>query len=120
MELVPMIVVTVVGAIGFFLMLSAFVMVGRRGGWPKAMKIDARGHWPTPRLLMCIGALSSVALAFIFVPGMVPWWDYSSPYAVWAYGVVFGFLLGFGLRPLLLIERRPSESRSGDDRGSSA
>jgi hypothetical protein len=98
MELIPAIVMTVFGVIGFCLMLVAFVLVGRRGGWQQAMKPDAAGHWPAPRLLMLVGALLGFAFALaMFVPGVVPWWDYSPPYAAWGLGVVFGFGLGFGV-----------------------
>jgi multisubunit Na+/H+ antiporter MnhB subunit len=87
MELVPVIAIGAVGAVGFCLMLTAFVMVGRRGGWQQAMKPDARGHWPAPRLLMLIGALLGVVFALLlFIPGVIPWWDYSSPYRTWGDG----------------------------------
>jgi hypothetical protein len=122
MELVPIIAITAVGAVGFCLMLAAFVMVGRRGGWQQAMKPDARGHWPAPRLLMLVGAALGAAFGLLlFVPGVVPWWDYSSPSAAWGLGVVFGFGLGFGVGILswrVLLARR-GHAR-GADRGPQA
>jgi hypothetical protein len=118
MELVPPIIMTAVGVIGLCLMLAAFVMVARRGGWQQAMKPDAGGHWPAPRLLMLIGALLGTAFALaLFVPGVVPWWDYSSPYAAWGQGVVFGFLIGFGLTNFYWSKRLAKrEQPSGADR----
>jgi hypothetical protein len=119
MEFVPIIAVTVVGAVGFCLMLAAFVMVGRRGGWQHALTPDARGRWPAPRLLMLVGAVLGAAFGLLlFVPGAVPWWDYSSPSAGWGRGVVFGFGLGFGsgiLYGRVLLARR--EHARGAGRG---
>jgi hypothetical protein len=75
---------------------------------------NARGHWQAPRLLMFVGAvLGAVFGLLMFVPGMVPWWDYSSPYAAWWLGVVSGFGLGFALgilywRVLLAKREQPS------------
>lgn len=119
MELVPIIALLVLGAVGFCLMLAAFVMVGRRGGWQQALRSDAHGHWPAPRRLMFAGALLCTAFGLgMFVPGVVPWWDYSSPYAGWGLGVTFGFGLGFGAGGLywrtLLGGREPLR---GGDRG---
>jgi hypothetical protein len=95
MELVPVIAIAAVGAVGFCLMLTAFVIVGRRGGWQQAMKPDSRGHWPAPRLLMLIGALLGVVFALLLlIPGVIPWWDYSSPSGTWGMGVVFGIAVG--------------------------
>jgi hypothetical protein len=118
MELVPVIVMTAVGVIGICLMLAAFVMADRRGDWQQAMKPDPRGHRPTPRLLLLIGALLGTAFALsVFVPGVVPWWDYSSPYAAWGQGVVFGFLIGFGLANFYWSKRLAKrEQPSGADR----
>src|SRR5205823_4991201 len=97
-ELVPVIATAAVGAVGFCLMLTAFVMVGRRGGWQQAMRPDARRHWPAPRLLMLIGALLGVVFALLpLIPGVIPWWNYSSPYDTWAMGVVFGIIVGCGV-----------------------
>jgi hypothetical protein len=119
MELVPIIALVVAGTVGCCLMLAAFVMIGRRGGWQQAMKPDARGRWPAPRRLMLIGAVLGAAFSLaLFVPGVVPWWDYSGPYAGWGYGVVFGFILGFGSGIFywrVLLARR--EHASGVDRG---
>jgi hypothetical protein len=122
MELVPIIVIFAIGAVGLCLMLAAIVIVGRQGGWQQAMKSDARGHWPAPRLLMFIGALLGWAFGLgFFVPGVVPWWDYSSPYAAWGLGVGFGLLIGFGLHNIyrkVSLARR--EHQSGVDRAPQA
>ncbi len=98
MEIVPAIVLTAVGAVGFCLMLAAFGMVGRRGGWQQAMRPDAHGHWPAPRRFMLVGALLGYLFALgMFIPGVIPWWDNSAPYDAWSLGVVFGLGLGFSL-----------------------
>ena len=44
------------GLVGFTLMIVAFVMVARQGGWTQAMHPDPQGRWPLPRRLMCAGA----------------------------------------------------------------
>jgi hypothetical protein len=114
MELVPIIAITAVGAVGLWLMLAAFVMVGRRGGWQQAIKPDARGHWPAPRNLMLVGAVLGAAFGLLmFVPGVVPWWDHSSPYDAWGLGVVFGLGLGFGLAVFCVPSLRASRERPG-------
>jgi hypothetical protein len=94
MEFIPVIAMVGVGAIGFCLMLVAFVMVGFRGGWQQAMKPDERGPWPPPRRLMLAGAsLGFVFSLLLFVPGVIPWWTYSSPFHACGMGVAFGGLL---------------------------
>jgi hypothetical protein len=50
------------GLVGFTLMIVAFVMVARHGGWTQAMQPDPQGRWPLPRRLMCAGA----GLGFLF------------------------------------------------------
>jgi hypothetical protein len=98
MEFIPVFAIAAVGGVGFCLMLTAFVMVGFRGGWQQAMKPDERGNWPPPRRLMLVGASLAVVFALLmFVPGVIPWWDYSSPYRTWGLGVVFGIVVGCGL-----------------------
>lgn len=89
MEHVPFFVVLAIGCVGFVLMVAAFVLVARRGGWPRAMQADAEGRWPLPRKLMFAGAsLGCLFGMLIFVPGVIPWWEYS-----WGHGAVFGFFL---------------------------
>jgi hypothetical protein len=98
MELIRLITMVAVGVVGLGLMAAAFAMANQRGGWQQAMRPNALGHWPMPRLLMFMGALLGVVFGLLLLlPGALPWWDYFSPYAAWGYGAVFGFLLGFGL-----------------------
>ena len=95
MELIPVIAITTLGGVGLCLMLTAFIMICFRGGWQQAMMPDDRGPWPPPRRLMLAGAsLGVVFPLLLFVPGVIPWWDYSSPYGTWGMGVVFGIVLG--------------------------
>ena len=95
MDLLPLIVITVTGAVGFCLMLAAFVLVARRGGWQRAMQPGARGRWPAPRRLMFVGAVLCLAYGLaVLLPGVVPWWDYSSPWTTWVLGAFFGFGAG--------------------------
>jgi ABC-type antimicrobial peptide transport system permease subunit len=47
---------------------------------------------------MLAGALLGVVFALLlFVPGVIPWWNYSSPFGTWGLGVVFGFAIGCGV-----------------------
>jgi hypothetical protein len=78
MELIPVIAVAVVGAVGFCLMLAAFVVVGRRGGWQQAMRPTPEAPWPLPRRLMVIGAALGVlfgvsVVVLSLIPGGIPW-----------------------------------------------
>jgi hypothetical protein len=92
MDLLPIIAVLATGGLGFCLMLAAFVIVTRRGGWQQAMQPDAPGRWPLPRYLLLIGAsLGCLFPMLMSVPGVVPWWDYSEWYTrLPALGVVLG------------------------------
>jgi hypothetical protein len=74
----PLLVFTAVGLVGFTLMIVAFVMVARQGGWAQAMQPDPQGRWPLPRRLMCAGAGLGVLFAVIclilyFISGGLPW-----------------------------------------------
>jgi hypothetical protein len=114
MQLVPIIAIAGVGAVGFCLMLAAFFMVSRRGGWQQAMQPTAQNRWPAPRLLMLIGAGLGAAFGLLmFVPGVAPWWEHSSPSDAWARGVVFGLGLGFGLGIACAQAFRASRERPG-------
>ena len=45
------------GAVGFCLMIAAFVMTAIQGGWNKSIQQPiAEGRWPMPRRLMLVGA----------------------------------------------------------------
>jgi hypothetical protein len=78
MELVPVLVCAAVGLVGFCLMLTAFVLVARQGGWQPAMQGLPGGRWPLPRRLMFTGALLGVLfglsyLVLSLIPGGIPW-----------------------------------------------
>lgn len=92
MELLPIIAVLTIAGVGFCLMLAAFIMVARRGGWQQAMPADAHGRWPLPRYLMLIGAFLGCLFPLLMsVPGVVPWWDYSQWYTrLPALGIALG------------------------------
>jgi len=97
MELIPTVVALAIGLVGFGLMIAAFVSVCQRGSWQQAMRPEAGGRWPPPRKLMVAGAaLVWLFAALMFIPGVVPWWDYS-----WGHGVGFGFVLGSAFYPLM-------------------
>jgi len=94
MELLPLIVITTVGAVGFGLMLAAFVLAARSRASRQGLRTENDGRWPVPTRLMFAGALLGALFCLLmFVPGAVPWWDYSSPYVTWVQGAVFGSLL---------------------------
>jgi hypothetical protein len=61
----PLLVLIAPGLVGFTLMIVAFVMVARQGGWTPAMQPDPQGRWPLPRRLMCAGAGLGVLFAVI-------------------------------------------------------
>ena len=68
-----------IGAIGVCLMVLAFVLIVRQGGWQPAIQQSiAEGRWPLPRRLLLFGA--SLALLFAagmtilrIIPGGIPW-----------------------------------------------
>jgi hypothetical protein len=89
---IPILVVLGIAVLGLSLMLAAFVLMARRGGWEPAMQPDAQGRWPLPRYLMLAGASLGCLFALLLsVPGVVPWWDYSQWYT-WLPGL--GVALG--------------------------
>src|SRR6516165_3445327 len=98
MELLPIIAVLATAGVGFCLMLAAFVIIARRGGWQHAMQPDAQGCWPLPRYLLLIGASLGCLFALLMsVPGMVPWWDYSEWYTrLPVLGVVLALAVAVG------------------------
>ena len=106
MELLPILAVLAIASVGLCLMLTAFVLVARCGGWQQAMQSNAQGRWPLPRYLMLIGAsLGCLFPLLMSVPGVVPWWDYSQWYTrLPALGVVLGVAVVVGT--LLLSRRR--------------
>ena len=77
-SLLPILSATLIGFVGFCLMLAAFALIARRGSWILAMQPDPQGNWPLPRRLMVIGAslsvLFSAILSLLFlIPGGIPW-----------------------------------------------
>jgi len=76
---IAVIVDAAVGAIGLCLMLAAFVLVARRGGWKKAISEPANERrWPAQRVLMLAGAVlgvlfSAMLVILWLVPGGIPW-----------------------------------------------
>jgi hypothetical protein len=91
MELLPVIIIIAIGAVGFCLMLAAFVLAALSRAGRQGMRIDNDGRWPLPTRLMFAGALLAILFGLLlFLPGAIPWWDYSSPYFTWVQGAVFG------------------------------
>lgn len=107
----PMLAAIVVGLFGFCLMMTAFVMVARRGDWKQAMQSKPDGRWSLPRYLMFAGALLGVAFAcaiglLFSIPGGIPWNDkphWSNAVAVFLPTIVA--LWYFVLRPSLASRR---------------
>lgn len=94
MEHVPIFLALGMGVFGFFLMVTALVMIGL-GGWQRAGQPGSGSRWQLPRRLFLVGAIFSFCFTFLFLmPGVVPWWDYSSPWTNWLNGVFCGFALG--------------------------
>ena len=52
-----------IGIAALSLMIWAFALIARNGGWVKAMKRTDDGRWPTARWLILAGALLGVAFA---------------------------------------------------------
>ena len=101
---VPILIVAIIGLVGVFLMIAAFALIARRGGWQQAMQPDAPGRWPLPRYLMLIGALLGCLFPVLMsVPGVVPWWDYSNWYTEMP---ALAFFLSAALVGLRLVVRR--------------
>jgi hypothetical protein len=111
MELLPLIVITAIGAVGFCLMLAAFVLAARSRTGRQNLRTENDGRWPLPTRLMFAGALLGTLFGLLlFVPGMIPWWDYSSPLVTWLQGTVFGAVLASVCWSLLTrreLPRRP-------------
>jgi hypothetical protein len=76
MGAMPLIVVTGVGAVGFALMMAAYVLAA----WKPLAVQPAEGavSWPLPRRLIFLGALLGVVFGFLMsvlmlIPGGIPW-----------------------------------------------
>jgi hypothetical protein len=65
--------VMAVAAVGFCLLLVAFGMIVRRGGWQPALRLTTEGRWPLPRRLLltgaALGALSRLLMVFLGLAG---------------------------------------------------
>ena len=67
------------GAVGFCLMIAAFVLIAIQGGWDKSIQQPiAEGRWPLPRRLLlagaCLGALFAVGVSALrMIMGPFPW-----------------------------------------------
>jgi hypothetical protein len=53
-------------------------------------------------------ALGYLFGALMFLPGVIPWWEYS-----WGHGLVFGFFLGVPFYPLVLWMTRQHTQNQG-------
>jgi len=68
------------GAVGFCLMMAAFVVITRQG-WKQAIQQPiAEGRWTPARRLMLVGAALGATFAIgiailAFVPGGIPWFN---------------------------------------------
>jgi hypothetical protein len=87
-SILPILTATVVGSIGFCLMVAAFLLVAQQGGWRQAMQSGPEGRWSLPRRLMFAGAVLCmvfcvVVLLLFAIPGGIPWADSSG----WSYAV---------------------------------
>ncbi len=63
-----------VGAVGVFLMLVAFVLIARQGGWQKAIQQPiAEGRWPLTRRLLLVGPiLGMFSMVGLIILRMIP------------------------------------------------
>jgi hypothetical protein len=108
-SIVPILTTIVVGFVGFCLMVAAFVMVGRQGGWRQAMRSEPDGRWSLPRRLMFAGALlgmvfGAVVMLLFAIPGGIPW----NESAGWSFVAVLPSIVAawyFVLRPSFVSRR---------------
>lgn len=114
-SVVPILTVLVVGFVGFCLIVVAFVLVPRQGGWMQAMRSKPDGRWSLPRRLMFAGAFLGtvfgvVVLLLFAIPGGIPWIDDNSgwPYAI-AVLPAIAAMWYFIIRPAYLPRRQQTE-----------
>ena len=88
-SVVAILAAIVVGFVGFCLMVAAFIMIARQGGWRQAMQSEPDGRWSLARRFMFGGAFLGmvfgvVVLLLFAIPGGIPWIDDNSgwPYAL--------------------------------------
>ena len=78
---IAIIIDILIGAAGFCMMIIAFILVARHGGWKAGMAEPIKNkRWPLQRRLMVAGAaLSALFFVILFVlgqiPGGIPWID---------------------------------------------
>jgi hypothetical protein len=69
MRLLAEVLVMALAAAGFCLLLAAFALIVRRGGWRPAPQPGAQGPWPLPRRFLLagavLGALSGVLMILL-------------------------------------------------------
>lgn len=77
--LIVVLVLAAVGTVGFCLMIAAFVLIARHGGWQKAIQQPiAETRWTLPRRLLAVGAslgmLFGIGIVLLgMIPGGIPW-----------------------------------------------
>jgi hypothetical protein len=79
-SILPILTAMVLGFVGFCLMVAAFVMVARQGGWRQAMQSRPEGRRSLPRRVMVAGAFLGIVCGVIvnvlfLIPGGIPWSD---------------------------------------------
>ena len=112
MEIIPVIAILVLAAVGFCLMLSAFVLSAVRHGPQPALPPGAVGPWPLWRRLFFAGAmLVMISSMLLLCPFVVPWWDYSSTTQVWLQGLFVG--IGLGILYGSWLARKIMQERGG-------
>jgi hypothetical protein len=79
-SILPILTAIVLGFVGFCLMVAAFILVARQGGWRQAMQSEPDGRWPLARRLMVAGAFLGIVFGIVvnllfLIPGGIPWSD---------------------------------------------
>ena len=116
----PILVAIVVGFVGLCLVVAAFIMVARLGGWRQAMRSEPDGRWSLPRRLMFAGAMLGIVFWFavgilFLIPSGIPWRDGSDGGAVLA-----ALLPGLAAVWYFIIRRRSSTTRKWSTSSSAA
>jgi hypothetical protein len=117
---VPILAAIVMGFVGFCLMVAAFVLVARQGGWRPAMRSTPNGRWSLPRRLMFAGAflgiLFSLTVAILFlIPGGIPWMNDSDGGTALMCVLTGLAAVWFIIRPSQISGRRSAQSKTRSD-----
>jgi hypothetical protein len=120
-SVVPILTVMAVGFFGFCLMVAAFVLIARQGGWVQAMRSEPDGRWSVPRRLMFAGASIGIAfwlgVAILFlIAGGIPWldvWDGGAVLAALLPGLAAVWFFSIGPRQFAARQSEQSRTRSG-------